>query len=182
MSVKSDPASVAYRDHIGQIAHEDAMLVLKKDLEYGASWKRYGGQGAFFVMIRKVHRMEEQCKRHGYDVFAAILDKTTGESLADTIRDLRCYLDLIEAETRVMSGQTPPTVTRVEPSVSDHPCASCFHARSRHHKNRCEEQYRKDGVVNGLIMNCNCSGYEDPNQQASMTDLEFRDAAEMKRG
>ena len=87
-----------YRNFLKEIAIKDTEMVLKKDDEYGASWKRRGGVGAYFVMIRKVDRLEEQAKRHCYDIFKACHDHSTGESLLDTMRDLRCYLDLIEAE------------------------------------------------------------------------------------
>lgn len=90
----------AYREFIPTIAAEDTERVLQKDKEYGASWKRRGGVGAYMVMIRKVDRLEEQCKKHGYDIFKACRDTSTGEGLLDTIRDLRSYLDLIEAEVR----------------------------------------------------------------------------------
>lgn len=90
-----------YREFIPIIADEDTKRVLKKDEEYGASWKKRGGVGAYMVMIRKVDRLETQCARHGYDIFKALESDAEGsESLLDTIRDLRSYLDLIEADHR----------------------------------------------------------------------------------
>lgn len=87
-----------YRQYVGQILKRDEEIVLKKDEEYGGSWLRRGGTGAFHAMFRKADRLEEQCRRHGYDVFAACEDKTSSEALLDTIGDLRRYLVLIEAE------------------------------------------------------------------------------------
>lgn len=113
----SDPKCTKYREHIETIAMEDAKLVAQKDAEYGASWKKRGGVGAFMVMSRKIDRLEEQCRRHGYDIFKAIRDDSTGESLVDTIRDLRCYLDLIEAESRVI--QIRDDIDRRNPLRSD---------------------------------------------------------------
>ncbi len=97
-------AQVRYREFIPLIAKEDTDRVLQKDLEYGASWKKRGGVGAYFVMIRKVDRLEEQVKKHNYDVFKACEDRSTGENLLDTIRDLRSYLDLIESEVRARNS------------------------------------------------------------------------------
>jgi len=85
---------------IPRIAQEDVELVTEKEKAYNASWKKRGGVGAYMVMIRKVDRIEEIAKRYGYDIFRALLDESAGESLIDTVRDLRCYLDLIEAEVR----------------------------------------------------------------------------------
>lgn len=93
-----------YRDLIHTVAKSDADRLLKKDTEYGASWKKRGGVGAYFTMIRKVDRLNTQLPhaKHGYDILAALNEPTMGEeSLLDTIRDLRGYLILIEAELLV---------------------------------------------------------------------------------
>lgn len=92
-----------YRAFVKQIADADAAEVLKKDEEYGSSWKRRGGVGAYFTMIRKVDRLNQQVPgKKGYDIFAHLIDASrqdgNSESLLDTIRDLRRYLILIEAE------------------------------------------------------------------------------------
>ena len=80
------------------ISLSDVITAHEKDEEYGASWKKRGGPGAYMVMARKMDRLEEQSKRFGYDIFAALADKSTSESLIDTLRDLRVYLMLIENE------------------------------------------------------------------------------------
>jgi len=95
-----------YREYIADVAKQDVDLVLKKDKEYGASWKKRGGQGAYFTMVRKVDRLEEQCSKHAYDIFKACEDKTTSESILDTMRDLRAYLLLIESEVRARMNAT----------------------------------------------------------------------------
>lgn len=100
MSQQSD---LNYREFVKQIAEEIADLVLKKDEEYGASWKKHGGQGAFFAAWRKMDRLEVQMKRHGYDVFAALRDSTSSEDLRDTVKDAIGYMLLWLSENRAHS-------------------------------------------------------------------------------
>jgi rubrerythrin len=89
-----------YREYIADVAKEDVDLVLKKDKEYGASWKKRGGIGAYMMAARKMDRLEEQCMKYGYDIFKACEDQTALESIRDTMQDLRAYLLLIESEVR----------------------------------------------------------------------------------
>lgn len=97
-----------YRDLIPAIADEDTKRVLQKDEEYGSSWKKRGGVGAFMMLARKWDRLETMVKKEGYDVFRACMVKGGSEPLLDTIRDLRSYLDLVEAEVRVQGMQKAP--------------------------------------------------------------------------
>lgn len=101
------------------IANRDVSTLVKKDTEYGSSWKKRGGVGAFMMLARKWDRLETQVTRPGldskYDVFDAIgqdegtLTPPAGEAIArkpappsesvlETIRDLRRYLLLVESE------------------------------------------------------------------------------------
>lgn len=89
--------SLNYRPHVAKIAADDARVVVEKDIQYGASWCRRGGVGAFMVMIRKVDRMEQRVEQMGYDIFRAVHEDDRAEGLIDDIRDLRGYLLLIEA-------------------------------------------------------------------------------------
>lgn len=103
LSTATKSSDVAYRDHLQVVADEDVREIIRKDMEYGASWKKRGGTGAFFSMIRKVDRLNAQMPHptHQYDIFAALMTLDVGsESLADTCADLRRYLMLIEAECR----------------------------------------------------------------------------------
>jgi hypothetical protein len=88
---------VNYRQHVEDIATADAAVVVEKDKQYGASWCKRGGVGAYMVMIRKVDRMEEACQKRGYNIFEAVARDNRSEGLIDDIRDLRQYLLLIEA-------------------------------------------------------------------------------------
>ena len=84
--------------HMTNISIRDIQTAFQKDKEYGSSWKKRGGVGAFMMLARKMDRLEEQVKKHGYDIFAALREKGTSEALIDTMRDLRVYLSLVENE------------------------------------------------------------------------------------
>lgn len=88
-----------YTDHIQAIALEIAETLLKKDKEYGGSWQKRGGIGAYMMKVRKSDRLEEQVKKTGYDIFAAI-DRKTSEDLLDTLADDAGYAILILSEAR----------------------------------------------------------------------------------
>lgn len=97
LAVTIKAESLNYREHIPKIAADDARVVVEKDIQYGASWCRRGGVGAYMVMIRKVDRMEQRVEQMGYDIFKAIHEDNRAEGVIDDIRDLRGYLLLIEA-------------------------------------------------------------------------------------
>lgn len=107
--LQAPATDVRYRDIIQHVSRDDVSRLLAKDREYGASWKRRGGVGAYMMMIRKIDRVmaiipePDGHPKHGFDVFAMLVDESVGgsEQLLDTMRDLRGYLTLIEAEHRV---------------------------------------------------------------------------------
>lgn len=88
------------------IAEADVKTLMQKAVYYGDSWKRRGGVGAFMVTARKWDRIENQAGALKYDIFndPNFFNK---DGLADDIRDLRCYLMLVEAE--LLSRQGEPT-------------------------------------------------------------------------
>jgi hypothetical protein len=104
-----------YREHIKTVADTDVKEVTRKDIEYGASWLRRGGVGAFMMLARKWDRLETALAPHTDDptrangsteahrvapwdiVTAAIVDGRE-EGIIDDIRDLRRYLLLVESE------------------------------------------------------------------------------------
>jgi hypothetical protein len=120
-----DNNDTSYRDFIRMVAEADAEAVLAKDIAYGASWKKRGGPGAFMVSIRKADRLEEQAKACGYDVFKAIARVDEGgESAIESIRDLRRYLILIEAEAYaqgILAIQDPFPLEEVSPLYEGDP-------------------------------------------------------------
>ena len=48
------------------------------------------------MLARKWDRIENQVKKHGWNVFLAMERDRRPEGIADDIKDLRCYLLLIE--------------------------------------------------------------------------------------
>jgi hypothetical protein len=87
-----------YIDCLQEVANDDVTELRRKDAEYGGSWKKRGGVGAYMMACRKMDRLEEQLKKVSYDIFAAIEGDTRAEGVLDDVRDLRRYLMLIEAE------------------------------------------------------------------------------------
>lgn len=83
---------------IAEITQADVEELEKAEQSYGDSWCRRGGVGAYMMLARKSDRIENQCKKDGYDIFKAILSNPGNDGLLDDIRDLRRYLLLVEAK------------------------------------------------------------------------------------
>ena len=94
---KTDPDEFLYRTFLHAIANEDVKELKRKDEEYGGSWLRRGGTGAYHAAIRKADRLDTSVAKFGYDVFEAIAKDERSEGIIDDIRDLRRYLLLWEA-------------------------------------------------------------------------------------
>jgi hypothetical protein len=132
-TLMSESTDVRYRHHIQFVSGDDVAHLLKKDEEYGASWKRRGGVGAYMMMIRKIDRIvalipePDGHPTHGFDVFAMLADESVGgsEQLLDTMRDLRGYLTLIEAEHRVRTGDLSKQPVTYEEVMSTPPDLVC---------------------------------------------------------
>lgn len=102
------PVGDAERDHEamcrGKVAANDCVVLNQKDKDYGASWRKRGGVGAFMMLARKWDRLENIMKEshakegigsaHQYDLFEQ-LEFNYGDVL-DDLRDLRRYLLLAE--------------------------------------------------------------------------------------
>lgn len=86
------------RAELLNVAEADVVTLLCKQDEYGPSWKRRGGIGAFMMLARKWDRLEEQVQRDGYDIFASCAHDMRSEGILDDIADLRRYLLLVEAQ------------------------------------------------------------------------------------
>lgn len=107
-----------YLDLLEDVAREDVAVLQKKDREYGGSWKKRGGTGAFMMMARKWDRIEEQVRKSiggegiirvpSYDIFAHAENDTRPEGLLDDIDDLRRYLLLVRAELTARRQGRPP--------------------------------------------------------------------------
>lgn len=115
---------MSYIDRIGEVAGEDVSILKRKDMEYGGSWCKRGGVGAFMMACRKWDRLETALNPDAvagdrreaplsavidkpipsYDVLEAGVQDTREEGILDDIGDLRRYLLLIEAEIRERRG------------------------------------------------------------------------------
>jgi hypothetical protein len=105
---------MSLKEQLEAIVAADVEQLVRKDAEYGSSWKSRGGTGAFHQALgRKWDRIENQCQKFGYDLFAAIRADTRAEGLLDDLGDLRRYCMLIEAE--VKSWNLPATRASDQP-------------------------------------------------------------------
>lgn len=68
-------------------------VVEQKDKDYGSSWKKRGGAGAFMVMARKWDRIENLVQKDKWDIFDALMKDRGG--IRDDVQDLIGYLHLI---------------------------------------------------------------------------------------
>ena len=64
--------------------------------EYGDSWCKRGGVGAFMMAARKWDRIENTVKQVNWEIFEAVGRDRRPEGILDDIGDLRRYLLLIE--------------------------------------------------------------------------------------
>lgn len=94
------------------VTKQDLEGVLVGEEEYSRSWLRHGSVGAFFTMIRCMHRFDVLCSRPAsnnieYDVFQHCLDSIGDSGVLNSVRDARRYLLLLEAEL-IRLGHTLP--------------------------------------------------------------------------
>jgi len=82
------------------ISAEDWTSLDKAEQDYGDSWRKRGGVGAFMMLARKWDRIENQVVEKGWDIFKSIEQDIRPEGVLDDIKDLRRYLLLVEAHMR----------------------------------------------------------------------------------
>lgn len=87
-------------EEIRQMMNELVDLGIKKDSEYGASWCKRLGPGAFFTIWRKIDRLENQAEKMKYDLFNVEGDPTSTESLDETLLDAIFYFALLLQKRR----------------------------------------------------------------------------------
>ncbi len=66
-----------------------------KDIQYGSSWRKRGGAGAFFTIIRKFDRFETSCSNENFDVFKCFATDNRKESILDDCLDITGYMLLL---------------------------------------------------------------------------------------
>ncbi len=87
-----------------QVLIQDREALVRARKNYGESWCKRGGVGAFMMLARKWDRLENFLStNHGpsfqrYDILEAIACDKRPEGIIDDIRDLRRYLALVEAK------------------------------------------------------------------------------------
>jgi hypothetical protein len=86
--------STLYQTKSG-IPDTDCDQILAKDAEYGASWCKRGGTGAFHALARKGDRLINQLDEHSTLSAARVVGLQ--EAIDDTLGDLRRYLVMVEA-------------------------------------------------------------------------------------
>ena len=100
---------------LGQLSQSDRDMLSAKGQQYGDSWKKRGGVGAFMMLARKWDRIELAVKDAGYDVFAAIEKEP---ELVDDLQDLGCYLWLVRAEGLILEeGSGNPYASIADPDI-----------------------------------------------------------------
>ena len=82
------------------ISAEDWTSLDKAEQDYGDSWRKRGGVGAYMMLARKWDRIENQVVEKGWDIFKSIEQDIRPEGVLDDIKDLRRYLLLVEAHMR----------------------------------------------------------------------------------
>lgn len=91
-------------DGVASIAVRDVLILQVKDRQYGSSWKKRGGVGAYMMLARKWDRIETALKVPGTDDYRSIFSVGTEdkrkENILEDIADLRRYLLLVEDEIR----------------------------------------------------------------------------------
>lgn len=109
-----------YINELTGVALDDVAALERAQKNYGNSWKKRGGIGAFMMLARKWDRLEKFLSEPPivlaptpdeparpafptYDVLGAIMLDRRAEGIIDDIRDLRRYLMLVEAEARAQN-------------------------------------------------------------------------------
>ena len=81
--------------HLKAITRKLVEFVNDKDIQYGSSWRKRGGAGAFFTIIRKLDRFEKSCQNENFDVFKCFATDNRKESILDDCLDITGYMLLL---------------------------------------------------------------------------------------
>lgn len=83
---------------LNDILQEDIEGLWVANKQYGGSWMKRGGVGAFMMLARKWDRIEQKWTNStSKDLLEIIKEDTRSEGIIDDIRDLRRYLLLVES-------------------------------------------------------------------------------------
>lgn len=76
----------------GATGEADVAQLRTKDAEYGGSWCKRGGTGAFHMAARKADRIVHQLEKFNGRLDMALMDDSREEGILDDFGDLRRYL------------------------------------------------------------------------------------------
>jgi len=110
-----------FENEIERLFADAVNVLVDKGMQYGDSWKKRGGIGAFMMLARKWDRIELEAKEAGWDIFHAI--DISRSDLLDDIRDLRNYLTLVEHEVKYGRRESDSD-TSITPDSQESPGAS----------------------------------------------------------
>lgn len=99
--------------HMKYLANKIVETVEVKDKDYGSSWRKRGGTGAFMMLARKWDRIENMVKDDHWDIFETLKDDRGG--VKDDIDDLIGYLLLVREHVDTdgeVAGPTPDYVNQ----------------------------------------------------------------------
>lgn len=102
--------NMGYMKRLVEVTDEAVQVIHEKTSTYGDSWKRRGGRGVWYTVVRPWDRLENIVEGFNGDVFAAIADDPNGAdgSALACIRDIANYMMLIMAEAKEKYVLPPP--------------------------------------------------------------------------
>lgn len=152
--------TVLYRASPGT-PEQDCAQIREKNAAYGGSWAKRGGTGAFHALARKGDRLDEQLRLH--KTFANCRSLPSGESIDDTLGDLRRYLILVLAWHRAEDGAVEERLQlaekEIEESLSEDSlvrCAACGCSRSEHAGSTDLSAVLESGACDTPCRTCEC--------------------------
>lgn len=89
------PSTLA--DRLNAICTHDLHYLITRDADYGSSWLRRGGIGAYLTAVRPIDRLDAQLAA-GTPPWDILANAHANPLVLNAIRDARRYLLLIEAE------------------------------------------------------------------------------------
>ena len=109
-------------DEVRALAEQIIQVGVKKNAEYGESWSKSGGQGAWFQGVsRKISRIETQIENMDYNLFDVSVDPSVTESIDETLKDLVMYslLTLVRRQKIVDEIKNQEYLNRPKALVSE---------------------------------------------------------------
>jgi hypothetical protein len=109
----SEGQAGSMEEAISTVAASDVEGLIKAQAEYGDSWKKRGGSGAYLTIVRPLDRLDILAGKPAsngipYDIFQHCLDAKDGDSgVLNAVRDLRRYLILVEAHLVSQGHELP---------------------------------------------------------------------------